>query len=418
MYLKHIALSGAVAGLMGTAAFAAGHGAACGPEGQSIRILASDFPAIHAVVDQAEENCAGAAAEFARNHTTEARHIMNAALTPDPAEYTSVILANSTLTQLMNDDLVRPLDDLIAKYGDNIKKTQIITIGGKAMAVAFMANSQHLYVRKDILEQAGVEGIPATYDELLDAAEKIRAAGIMDHPLVMNMQVGWNVGETFNLFFLAHGGAFFKPGTAEPSVNSEAGIAALETMKKLVEYTHPDHLTHASNETQGLWEAGNAALGIMWGSRGAAILDDEGSTEEVTSNTVLAAAPSVEPGGTPGATLWWDGITIARNVSDAEAEATFAALVSGMAPEMVAANNDDAVWLLDGFTPGPAAAGVAATAQGGAKPYPMIPQIGLMHNALGAELVDFLKGDESAEQALADVEAAYTTAAKEAGFLQ
>lgn len=418
MFLKKIAITGAVAGLMGSAAFAEGHGAMCGPEGQSIRILASDFPAIHAVVDQGEANCGAAAGEFARNHTTEARQIMNAALTPNPAEYTSVILANSTLTQLMNDDLVRPLNDLVEKYSDNVKPNQLITIGGDVMAVAFMANAQHLFVRQDILEQAGVTKVPETYDELLAAAEAIRAAGIMEHPLVMNMQVGWNIGESFNLVFLAHGGEFFKPGTAEPTVNSEAGVAALETLKKLVEYAHPDYLTQASNETQGLWEAGQAALGIMWGSRGAAILDDEGSTPEVTGNTVLAKAPSVEPGGIPGATLWWDGITISRNVSDEEAEATFAALVSGMTPEMVAANNDDAVWLLDGFTPGPAAAGVAATAQGGAKPYPMIPQIGIMHNALGNELVDFLKGAESAEQALADVEAAYTTAAKEAGFLQ
>ena len=67
-------------------------------------------------------------------------------------------------------------------------------------------------------------------------------------------------------------------------------------MKALVEYAHPDHLTQASNETQALWEAGQAALGIMWGSRGATILDDEGSTEQVTSNTVLSAAPSVKPG--------------------------------------------------------------------------------------------------------------------------
>lgn len=48
----------------------------------------------------------------------------------------------------------------------------------------------------------------------------------------------------------------------------------------------------------------------------------------------------------------------------------------------------------------------------------MFPQMGLMHNALGAELVDFLKGDESAEQALRDVEAAYSAAAREAGFLK
>ena len=110
-------------------------------------------------------------------------------------------------------------------------------------------------------------------------------------------------------------------------------------MKALVEYAHPDHLTQASDDTQGLWEAGQAAIGFMWGSRGGVILDNEGSSAEVTSNTVLSAAPTVTGGSIPGATLWWDGITIATNVSDSEAEATFAALVSGMTSEMVAANN-------------------------------------------------------------------------------
>jgi len=417
MKIKHLMLAGAMSTLMGTAAFAGGH-AACGPDGQSIRILASDFPAIHAVAGTAEENCGSGAAEFTRNHTTEARQIMNAALTPNPAEYTSVIVANSTLTQLMNDGLVRPLNDLVEKYGQNIPDNLKIAIDGDVMAIAFMANSQHLFSRTDVLSQAGVDGVPGTYDEMLAAAKAIRDAGIMEYPIVMNMKTGWNVGESFNLVFLAHGGAFFKPGSAEPTVNSDAGVAALNTLKALVEYAHPDHLTQASNETQALWEAGEAALGIMWGSRGAPILDDEGSTAEVTSNTVLSAAPSVEPGGIPGATLWWDGFTISSNVSDAEAEASFAALASALTADMVAEHNDDAVWLLDGFKPGAAAAGVSATAQGGAAPYPMLPQIGLLHNALGAELTDFLQGNESAEKALADVEAAYVTAAKEAGFIK
>ena len=413
MKLKLLVAATGLACLLGSAA----HAVDCGPAGQSIRILASDFPAIHAVAGTAEENCAASAGEFNRNHTTEARQIMNAALTPNPAEYTSVIVANSTLTQLMNDGLVRPLNDLVAKYGADLPQNLMITIDGNIMAVAFMANSQHLFSRTDILEQAGVDGIPGTYDEIIAAAEAIRSAGIMEYPIVMNMKAGWNVGESFNLAFLAHGGEFFEPGSAVPSVNSPAGVAALETLKAMTEYAHPDHLTQASNETQGLWEAGEAALGIMWGSRGGVILDDEGSSEAVTANTVLSAAPSVEPGGLPGATLWWDGFTIASNVSDAEAEATFAALVSALNADMVAANNDDAIWLLDGFQPGPAAAGVAATAKRNAAPYPMLPQIGLLHNALGAELSDFLKGNESAEQALMDVEAAYTTAAKEAGFL-
>ncbi len=414
MFLKKLILTSAVATLICSAAFAKD----CGPSGQSIRILASDFPAIHAVAGTAEENCAASASEFTRNHTTEARQIMNAALTPNPAEYTSVIVANSTLTQLMNDGLVRPLNDLVEKYGADLPKNLMITIDDNIMAVAFMANSQHLFSRKDILEKAGINSIPGTYSEMIAAAQAIRKAGIMESPIVMNMKTGWNVGESFNLVFLAHGGEFFKPGTAEPTVNSAAGIAALNTLKALVEYAHPDHLTQASNETQAIWEAGEAALGIMWGSRGSVILDDEGSSEQVTSNTVLSSAPSVKPGGIPGATLWWDGFTISKNVSDAEAEATFAALASSLNSDMVAANNDDAIWLLEGFKPGAAAEGVSATAQGGAVPYPMLPQIGLLHNALGSELSEFLKGNESAEKALADVEAAYVTAAKEKGFLQ
>ncbi|MEO0703779.1 MAG: extracellular solute-binding protein [Pseudomonadota bacterium] len=417
MFLKKFALAGAMVGLMSSAAFAAGH-ANCGPEGQSVRILASDFPAIQAVMGAAEEACSASAAEFTRNHTTEARDIMNAALTPNPAEYTSVQVANSTLTQLMNDGLLRPLNDLVDTYGANIPPNLLITIDGNVMAVAFMANSQHLYVRSDILEEAGVEGVPTTYDEVLAAAEAIRAAGIMENPIVANMQVGWNIAEMFNTVYMAHGGEFFEPGSAVPAINSEAGIATLETMAALAEYAHPDHLSQASNETQATWEAGQAALGFMWGSRGSVILDEEGSSAEVTENTVLAAAPIVDGVGIPGATLWWDGFTIAANIPDEEAEASFAALASALTPEMVAANNDDAVWLLEGFNPGRAAAGVAATAQGGAKPYPMVPQMGLLHNALGAELSDFMQGSESAEQALADVEAAYTTAATEAGFLQ
>ena len=411
--IRKIILSTAFTALMGSAAFAVD----CGPSGKSVRILGSDFPAIQAVAGTAESNCSGSAGEFTVNLRDNTRDMMNQALTPNPAEYTSVIVANSTLTQLMNDDLVRPLNDLVEKYGSHLNSNQLITIDGKVMAVAFMANSQHLFSRTDILKQAGVDGVPSSVEEMVAAAEKIRAAGIMEHPIAMNMKVGWNVGEVFNLFFFANGGELFKKGSAEPNVNSAAGIAALNSVKSLLEYTHPDHLSQASNETQALWEGGKVAMAIMWGSRGAAVLDDEGSTAEVSSNTLLSAAPTANNGSIPAATLWWDGITIAKNIPDADAEASFAALVGGLTSDMMKEHNDKAIWLIDGFKPGPAAAGVSETAAAGAKPYPMIPYINLMHNALGSELVDFYKGNESAADALADVEAAYVTAAKGAGYL-
>ena len=92
--------------------------------------------------------------------------------------------------------------------------------------------------------------------------------------------------------------------------------------------------------------------------------------------------------------------------------------MNGISTDVVKANNDAAVWLVDGYEPSPASAGVAETAAGGAAPYPMLPFMGALHTALGDEISDFLQGTESAEQALADVEAAYTAAATEQGFLK
>ena len=49
-------------------------------------------------------------------------------------------------------------------------------------------------------------------------------------------------------------------------------------------------------------------------------------------------------------------------------------------------------------------------------PYPMLPYFGAMAPAIGAEIVDFLQGNETAEKALEDVEAAYIAAATEKAF--
>ena len=110
---------------------------------------------------------------------------------------------------------------------------------------------------------------------------------------------------------------------------------------------------------------------------------------------------------------------MAKNISDAEAESTFIAMMNGINPAIL---NDpeiakQAVWLLDGYKPTDAARGVFAAAQMNTIPYPMLPYMGLMHSALGAELSDFMQGKETAEKALADVEAAYRASAKEKGFM-
>lgn len=397
------------------AGFGTAH-AGCGIEKGSVSILGNDFPALHAVLSAAE-TCAGDGVEFTKNHNKDFKDVMVAALTASPSEYSSVIVNNGVLVTLMNDGLVRSLDDLVAKHGSALKKNQLITVDGKVMAIAFMANAQHLFYRKDILDAAGV-GVPASYEDVLSASKAIKDKGLMDYPYAGTFKSGWNLGEEFINMYMGTGGEFFKAGSAELDINNEHGTATLNMLKSLTEYMNPDYLTFDSNVVQAEWEAGNTALSNLWGSRTEAILDDEGSTAEVTSSTMFASAPSLGGGSTPATTLWWDGFSIAANTSDEDAEATFIAMMNGITTDVATANADAAVWLIDGYTPGDAAVGVAATAAAGAEPYPMIAYMGALHGAAGDEISDFLQGNEDAATALADIEAAYNTKAKEAGYLQ
>ena len=407
MFLKKVALASTLALTAGSAAVA------CEIDGR-VSIVGNEFPAIHTVANGAAA-CSGGSVES--NLTADHQKINLAGMQGNPAEYTSAIIANSSVVALLNEDVIRPLDDLVAMHGQDIPANRLITIDGNVVAVAFMANAQTLAYREDALEQIGMD-VPATYEDVLAAAEKMRAAGISQYPVGGAYAAGWNLAEEFVNMYIGHGGEFFKPGTAEASINNQAGVDALNMMKALSEYMNPDFLTHDSNATGAEMEAGNVMMMNMWGSRMGNLMDDEGAEEVVYSNIRVGAPLTVGGGSIPASTLWWDGWTVAKNISDADAEATFLAMKNGSGPGIL---NEDtmsqAVWMIEGYEPAPVNDGVFAAIAMGTKPYPMLPYQGLMHTALGDNLADFLQGKESAEQALADVEAAYTAAAKEKGFL-
>jgi multiple sugar transport system substrate-binding protein len=372
-----------------------------------VSLLANSFAAWKAVSDAMGE-CGNFEAEL----DAEFRKKQPDAFAANPSLYQLGGVSNGTIQPLLSAGTIRPLDDLVAKYGKDLQPNQLIRVNGQIMAIAMSVNNQHLMYREDIFNSLGLE-IPTTYYELLTAADKVAASGQVQYALGGTYKAGWNLAEEFVNMYMGMGGDFFEG--SKPSVNNAMGIRTLEMMRNLTHYMDPEYLVADSTYVQQQFQQGKIAMAVLWATRAAAM--DDTKESQVVGKVKMAAAPSPVSGALPASTLWWDGVVLAKNMTDQQADEAFQLLMEGIDKEMVRKNNDLAIWLVNGYEPGPMAMGAAETAENGALPYPNGVEMGLMHTALGNNVADFLTGKETAEQTLMDIEAEYTTAAKEKGLL-
>ena len=372
-----------------------------------VSLLANSFAAWKAVSDAMGE-CGNFEAEL----DAEFRKKQPDAFAANPSLYQLGGVSNGTIQPLLSAGTIRPLDDLVTKYGKDLQPNQLIRINGQVMAIAMMVNNQHLMYREDIFKSLGLE-VPTTYFELLSAADKVAASGQVQYALGGTYKAGWNLAEEFVNMYIGMGGDFFDG--SKPNLNNAMGVRTLEMMRNLTHYMDPEYLVADSTYVQQQFQQGKIAMAVLWATRAAAM--DDAKESQVVGKVKMAAAPSPVSGALPASTLWWDGVVLAKNMTDQQADEAFQLLMEGIDREMVTSNNDAAVWLINGYKPGPVAMGAAETAENGALPYPNGVEMGLMHTALGNNVADFLTGKETAEQTLIDIEAEYTTAAKEKGLL-
>ncbi|MDE0531896.1 MAG: extracellular solute-binding protein [Albidovulum sp.] len=371
-----------------------------------VKSLTNAFPA-YVIMTDVMKGCGNFEAELDKDHRLKVQDVLSS----DPALYTIVGVANATSVPLFDQELVRPLNDLIEKHGQNLNENQFITIDGNVLAVAALFNTQHLMYREDIFNDLEIE-VPTTWDEVFEAAETIEAAGLVDYPLGGYYMAGWNLGFVFVNHYLGEGGAFLDENN-NPIIDADKAYLVMERMKTAASYMDPEYLVSDTTFVTKQFQQGKIAIANLWASRAGAVNDPNEST--VAGNIKMAAG--LMGSAQPASTVWWDGWVVAKNITDEEAEAGFKLIAAAMDPAVIAANNDAAVWLANGFTPGLAAVGAAATAEAGAPAYPATKAMAVMHTALGNGLSAYMTGDKDAETALADILADYEVAAKEANLL-
>lgn len=411
--MKHVRILAAAAAL----ALAPTSGfAECGiQDAGEVNVITNFFPTLELLAKVMEE-CETDKLKVDVKLTTEHKSEMPRAFEAGSSPYDAAAVANSSIVQPQSKGQLMPLNDFVDKYRDQykIEDQMLIRFGEDIMAVAFMANAQVLYYRKDLFEKHGI-AVPKTYDEVLAAAEKLKSDTSIDHAFSAAYGNSWELGNEFVNMYMGLGADLVDPASSQPVFNSEAGVKTLEMMKNLVAYMSPNALAIDFGAVKQQLQQGRIGMAFLWGDIAATM--DKPSESTVVDKIAFAPAPSMAPGLPPATLFWWDGYVIPKNL-DGDPDLTFRVIGHAVRPEVVEQNNDTTLWIRSNYKPTKYSQAIVDSVSAKAPPFPMTPQVDLALVALGENIGDFLAGTESAEQSLEDAARAYTRAATDAGILQ
>ena len=220
----------------------------------------------------------------------------------------------------MNPKLADPnydAGDLIDGYVQNIgvaggKKGYLPGPTGSLFGIPFGSETSVLGYRKDIFEKHGLE-VPETYDELLDIACKIPELEPGMGGMASRAASGHQASHAFLLHLAPLGGRVFDDQW-EPIVNNEAGVAAANALKTIIDCGVEGSETFGPAEAAASFAQGQSAM-FLDSIAFAAGFEDE-SRSRVAGNVGWALHPM---GVRRGSQTGGFGIGIPKNAQNKEA---------------------------------------------------------------------------------------------------
>ena len=194
---------------------------------------------------------------------------------------------------------------------------------GPLYALPYVGNSQLFFYRKDLFEKYSLKP-PATWTDALAAArtihenEKTGANGGQVYGYVMRAAQGNAAVADFMPIFWAFGAEMFDD-KGKATVNSEAGIAALEFMLELGKYSPPGYASFNADDVGAHLLQGTAAMSINWPAWITAFSDP--SRSKVIGKIEFAALPAATKPGQAEIGNWL--IAIPRDSRNAQLAVEF-----------------------------------------------------------------------------------------------
>ena len=164
---------------------------------------------------------------------------------------------------------------------------------GKYYGMPWLNDVKYMFVNKDLLAQAGIEEIPATWDELIADAQAVKDQGICEYPIVGCYAQAECLICDYTCIAGSFGGAFVDENNA-PTLNSEENVAALDFMAKMLAdgLCNPKSLEMIEDDVLSTFAAGNAVFAINWTYQYAAMNDE--SQSSVVGQGVITPIPGTD----------------------------------------------------------------------------------------------------------------------------
>ena len=164
---------------------------------------------------------------------------------------------------------------------------------GKYYGMPWLNDVKYMFVNKELLSQAGIEEVPATWDELIEDAKAVKEAGICEYPIVGCYAQAECLICDYTCIAGSFGGAFVDENNA-PTLNTEENVAALDFMAQTLTdgLCNPKSLEMIEDDVLSTFAAGNAVFAINWTYQFASMNDE--SQSSVVGQGVITPIPGTD----------------------------------------------------------------------------------------------------------------------------
>ncbi|KQQ66823.1 ABC transporter substrate-binding protein [Microbacterium sp. Leaf320] len=384
------------------------------PEGKTtVNVLAYNSSAIDPFTDTMVSSCSTDDVTLKHDPIDFGGQVTKttATLSGETGTYDIVETYGFVIPSLAEDEKLVPLNDLFDKYADDYGLGEIsesmregMSYDGELYALPMQAQMFVMAYRTDIFEDLGLE-VPTTFDEMITAAEEIKAAGLMDYPIALPWLATSDVTTGFQAAMNSLD-ADFVTADGDVTLDTEEAKQAVESMLALKPYMDPQVTTFDQPKVQQQMFNGTAAMSIMFSGR---MIDlTLPANSKLSDSFGFAGAPKVSDDAAYSYNrLSIDGWSIPFNTK-LDHDMLFVMMASAVSEDASTASVPAAYPAREGMvTEKNSPYGAAANdSLASAKPPIVSPVIADITNEIRPILVEILNGNVSVDDGLAQMQAA------------